>query len=162
MQAVEREGAHMEEIVPLISSSVTGPLGAAHLPRLWLKILLHACGRLPEGYRHGQGGFDELTCVNLGLDRDAFVAYIENEKPDYLQLESWVRAHGTKVDPGSIAAHNEQVLNFRMGEQMAAERRARFGITDDTFANGVMLNNLDDWAGVHTLVTGEAVGRAPA
>ncbi len=140
----------MEEIVPLISSSVTGPLGVKHLPRLWLKILLHACGRLPEGYRHGQGGFDELTCANLGLDVAEFVAYIETQKPDYLQLEAWVRAHGTKLDPASIAAHNERLENTRMREELASERRARFGIADPTYADGIRLNDLDDWAGVHS------------
>ena len=50
-----------EPIVPVLSSSVMGPLGVKHLPRLWLKILLHACGRLPDGYRHGVGGFDEFS-----------------------------------------------------------------------------------------------------
>ncbi len=139
----------MEAIVPLISSSVTGPLGATHLPRLWLKILLHACGRLPEGYRHGSGGSDEATCVNLGIDGEALVRYIETEKPDYLALESWVRERATKLDADSIAAHNEKILNGKMREELASERRARFGITDETYASSVRLNDLDDWAGVH-------------
>src|SRR5271165_1069707 len=117
-----------EEIVPLISSSVAGPLGIAHLPRLWFKILLHACGRLPEGYRHGSGGFDELTCVNLGLDPQAFVTYIETAKPDYLQLEDWVVEHATKLDPKTVAAHNRRILTGNMREELASERRARFGI----------------------------------
>ena len=67
----------MEPIVPLISSTVAGPLGAMHLPRLWLKILLHAVGRLPEGYRHGEGGFDSLTISNLGIDGRELIAYVE-------------------------------------------------------------------------------------
>jgi hypothetical protein len=146
----------VEEIVPLISSSVMGPLGVAHLPRLWLKILLHARGRLPEGYRHGNGGTDELTCVNLGIDVAAFVRYIESELPDYLQLEAWVREHATKLDATSVAAHNMRVLTGIMREELAVERRARFGITDPSFANSIRLNDLDDWAGVHALVTGKS------
>src|ERR1700682_2704180 len=93
-------------IVPVLSSSVMGPLGVRHLPRLWLKILLHGCGRLPEGYRHGVGGFDECLTTTLGLDRDAFIAYIETEKPDYLTLEKWVRANATSLTADAIAAVN--------------------------------------------------------
>ena len=142
-----------EEIVPLISTSVMGPLGIAHLPRLWLKILLHACGRLPEGYRHGNGGMDESLCVNLGIDADALVAFIESELPDYLALEAWVSRNATKLDAASVAAHNLQMLTRNMREELAVERRARFGIADETFANAIRLNDLDDWAGAHASIT---------
>jgi len=149
----------MEPIYPLISSAVKGPLGICHLPRLWLKILLFGCGRLPEGYRHGEGGFDETTTDNLGLDRLAFVAYIENDKPDYLQLEAWVREHATKLDPASIAAHNQFILERRMRDEIAVPRRAELGLTDTDVWNGVTLNDLDDWAGVHkqAVATGATV-----
>ncbi|MGZ4964624.1 MAG: DUF5069 domain-containing protein, partial [Limisphaerales bacterium] len=40
----------MNTIVPLISSGVAGPLGVLHLPRLWLKASLEACGKLAPGY----------------------------------------------------------------------------------------------------------------
>ena len=142
----------MEPIYPLISSSVKGPLGVCHLPRLWLKILLFACGRLPEGYRHGEGGFDEFTCDNIGVDRGAFVAYIENEKPDYQQLEAWVREHATKLDSASIAAHNEAILTRRMRDEIAIPRRAELNLTDTDLWNGVALNDLDDWACLHAQV----------
>lgn len=150
----------MEPIYPLVSSSVKGPLGVCNLPRVWLKILLHACGRLPEGYRHGEGGFDEVTIDNLGLDRAAFVAFIENEKPDYLQLEAWVREHATRLDPASVAAHNEYILTRRMRDEIAVPRRAELGITDPDFWNGVALNDLDDWAGLHKQVAASSVGAA--
>jgi hypothetical protein len=138
-----------EEIVPVISSSVVGPLGIAHLPRLWLKILLHASGRLPDGYRHGAGGFDELLCERLGLDREAFVAFIEGERPDYLATERWVSEHARDLSPQTIAAFNTRIRTGNMREELAAERRRRFGIADDSFANAVALNDLDDWAGMH-------------
>ena len=35
----------MDTIIPLISSGTEGPLGVKHLPRLWLKTLLSACGK---------------------------------------------------------------------------------------------------------------------
>jgi hypothetical protein len=139
----------MEPIYPLISSAAKGPLGVCHLPRLWLKILLFACGRLPEGYRHGEGGFDEFTTTNLGLDRDAFVAYIETEKPGYQQLEAWVKKHATKLDPASIAEHNEAILTRRMRDEIAIPRRAELGLAESDLWNAVGLNDLDDWSSVH-------------
>jgi Domain of unknown function (DUF5069) len=145
----------VEEIVPLISSSSMGPLGIAHLPRLWLKVLLHAYGRLPEGYRHGTGGFDEAIFDNLGIDGAAFVAFVESEKPDYLALEAWVSKNATKLDPASIHAHNQFILHRNMREPLASERRARFKISDENYANGVRLNDLDDWAGVHEQLAGQ-------
>ena len=146
----------LEEIVPLVSSSVAGPLGVAHLPRLWLKILLHACGRLPEGYRHGVGGFDELLCTSLGIDRDAFVAYIENEKPSYQRLEVWVGERATNLAPETVAAFNEQIRTREMSSEMAAERRSRLAIADPGFANAVALNDLDDWDAAHRRLTSGA------
>jgi Domain of unknown function (DUF5069) len=142
-----------EEIVPLISSSVAGPLGIRHLPRLWLKILLYASGRLPEGYRHGGGGFDELLTGSLGIDNAGFVAYIENEKPGYLQLEAWVKEHAHNLTPESVAALNHKILTRDMNAEMAGERRERFGIADPTFAHGVSLNDLDDWDEAHRRLT---------
>lgn len=40
----------MSTYVPMISSGVAGPLGALHLPRLWLKVSLEAAGKLAAGY----------------------------------------------------------------------------------------------------------------
>ncbi len=139
----------MNEIVPLISSSVVGPLGIAHLPRLWLKILLHAAGRLPEGYRYGTGGFDERLCERLGIDRDAFVAYIQTERPAYRALETWVAAHATAMTPHAIAAWNRLVTGARLPEAMAAERYERFELTEADNVMGVGLNDLDDWDALH-------------
>jgi len=143
----------MEQMEPLISSSVAGPLGIAHLPRLWLKILLNADGKLPEGYRAGVGGFDEMLCDKLGIDRDAFVAYISSEKPDYLTLERWVEKHATALTPRNVQDWNTTVRTRQLRPEMAAERRARFGIDDEDFAHGVSLNDLDDWAGFHARLT---------
>jgi hypothetical protein len=136
-------------IAPLISSSVAGPLGISHLPRLWLKIVLHACGRLPEGYRYGEGGFDEALCDALELDRVAFVNYIVTEKPDYLTLERYVSAHAGDLSPRTIAAFNQRVRAATLPAARAALWRERFGITDETYGYGVPLNDLDDWATMH-------------
>ena len=140
-------------IVPVLSSSVTGPLGVKHLPRLWLKILLHGCGRLPEGYRHGVGGFDEFLTTTLGIDRDAFVTYIETEKPDYLTLEAWVRANAAALTPEAIATINARVTNTDLPEAMLPDRRASLKFDDPGYTKAVALNDLDDWSGMHAALT---------
>jgi hypothetical protein len=144
-----------ELIYPVLSSSVKGPLGIAHLPRLWLKILLHACGRLPEGYRHGVGGFDEFLTTTLGIDRDAFVAYIETEKPDYLAVERWVKAHATTLTPEAIAAIDTRVATGEMPAELRAERFPRLGISEPFPHLAVGINDLDDWYGMHAAITGD-------
>jgi hypothetical protein len=130
-----------------------GPLGVKHLPRLWLKILLHGCGRLPEGYRHGVGGFDEFLTTTLGIDRDAFVSYIETEKPDYLTLEAWVRANATALTAEAIAAINARVANADLPDTMLADRRAQLGFDEPGYTKAVALNDLDDWAAMHAALT---------
>jgi hypothetical protein len=140
-------------IVPVLSSSVSGPLGVKHLPRLWLKILLHGCGRLPDGYRHGVGGFDEFLTTTLGIDRDAFVAYIETEKPDYLTLEAWVRANATALNPETIATINARVASTDLPEAMLAGRLDQLGFHEPGYTNAVALNDLDDWMGMHAALT---------
>jgi hypothetical protein len=135
-------------IVPAISTSVTGPLGVAHLPRLWLKMLLHAHGRLPEGYRHGIGGFDELTEDALGISYEAMAAFIDAQKPGYLAFESWVRANATNLTPEWIDAHNATLLGRIVPEERAADRRAEYGV-DDSVKAAVALNDLDDWLAIH-------------
>lgn len=141
----------MESIVPLISSSVVGPLGVRHLPRLWLKILLYSAGRLPEGYKHGRLGFDEMTLEDLGIDADAFIAYIETEQPTYLALEAWVHEHATKLDAASIAEHNRKIAERDKPEHAALEIREALGLPP-TITNSVALNDLDDWALAHQTI----------
>jgi len=135
-------------IVPAISTSVTGPLGVAHLPRLWLKMLLHAHGRLPEGYRHGLGGFDEYVRDATGLAYEPLEAFIAAEKPGYLAFEAWVRANATNLTPDAIAASNAHVVGFEPPEERAAPRRAEYGV-DDSVKTGTALNDLDDWLAIH-------------
>jgi len=151
----------MEKIVPVISTTTVGPLGIAHLPRLWLKVLLHYTGRLPEGYRHGTGGSDERTLDDLGIDRDTFLAFMEAELPSYLECEAWVRKHATKLDPETIAEHNE-ISKRDKPEHFAAPQRAYVGLDDPTVRNATLLNDLDDWATLHALVTKGTIPRLAA
>ena len=141
------------KIAPVISSSVAGPLGILHLPRLWLKLTLHALGCLPEGYRAGSGGFDDRLCEYLGIEREALVAYISEELPPYGALERWVEANARDLSPRTIAAFNARIRSGEVPEAVGAERRERFGIADASFANAIALNDLDDWAALHAELT---------
>ena len=139
-------------IAPVLSSSVKGPLGVAHLPRVWLKIRLFSSGRLPEGYRHGVGGFDEFLITTLGIDGEAFVAYIETEKPNYPALEAWVREYAKTLNADTIAAVNHRIATVDMREELLTERRERLAITDLSYTNAVDVNNLDDWQAFHDML----------
>jgi hypothetical protein len=143
------EDAESEPLVPAISTSTVGPLGIPHLPRLWLKHRLHGVGRLMEGYRHGVGGFDQMMTDAIGVDHEAFAAYVESERPDYLTTEAWVRANATALTPETIAAWTTRVSNHTMPDAMLPERHAQLGITDPNFKLGIALNDLDDWASLH-------------
>jgi hypothetical protein len=144
----------MQEImVPLITSGIAGPLGVLHLPRLWYKVLLRSVGKLPEGYRCGKGGFDERLLTDLGIDHDAFIAYIEGSRPEYLALEDWVRANATNLNAESIAAFNTYVVEREMPADMLAQRRAELNLTDMSLTKGVMVNNIDDWSLAHRQIT---------
>lgn len=136
-------------MIPAISSSIAGPLGAFHLPRLWLKHRLHGVGRLPEGYRHGAGGFDEMVADAFGFDRDAFATYVETGKVDYLTAEAWVRGHGTALTPATVEALNAQISSHKLRPDRAALRREELGPIAAGLESGSLLNDLDDWAGLH-------------
>lgn len=129
----------MTTIVPAISSSVRGPLGVAHLPRLWCKALLAAAGRLPEGYLSGNTGFDKRLCAMLGIDPDALFAHLAT-LPTYEETEAWVRANATELDDAAIAAFNARID----GAEIVAQ------------------NDLEDWAAVHAAVQRTAGTRIPA
>ncbi len=138
-------------IVPMISSGVAGPLGALHLPRLWLKVSLEATGQLAPGYPGIGPGFDMMTITALGLDADAVRAYITNSKPTYPLFEAWVRTNGTKLTPADIHKHNIAILGYVHTD----ETRKSILEANDTIDNGgvlpdaVNLNNLDDWFEFH-------------
>jgi hypothetical protein len=134
-------------VIPAISSSVSGPIGVAHLARFWLKKLLKLHGRLPAEYRCGEGGFDGTLLDLLGIanaDVDAFVAAA---KPDYLTFEAWVRER-TSATPAAIAAFNEALLGLEMPDHIAVPRRAQYGLPD-SIRLGYLLNDIDDWGGLH-------------
>jgi hypothetical protein len=139
-------------LVPLIGTREKGPLGLLHLPRLWLKMRAFAAGVLPEGYRHGEGGFDGSLLEAIGLDLAPLEAYIAAERPDYLRFEAYVRANARDLSPETIGAYNTHKLTFVMPEPRRSEWLQRFGLTGTDYALGIDLNSLDDWALAHELI----------
>jgi hypothetical protein len=150
----------MEKIVPLPGISVKGPLGVAHLPRLWLKEILAASDRLADGYVSGYEGTNKTVLDALGLDPAATFAYL-GTRPAYAQFELWVREHAARLDAATIAATNVAVVSHRKHPTNAAAFRARLGVGDPAVVTAALLNSLDDWASVHAAVTAPGAGKAP-
>lgn len=145
----------MEEIIPLISSGTEGPLRLKHLPRLWIKTLLSAAGRLPEGYKDIRPGFDYVVLEGLAIDPDVARDFIFNNRPSYLAFEQWIREQpGVDISPENIAKINEAIVRGKKVPEARLQILQECGLPEDTpLEDGIMLNNLDDWRAVHERVT---------
>ena len=140
----------MSKIVPTISSGCAGPLGVLHLPRFWQKASLGAAGKLHDDYPACGAGYDQMTLDALGLNKDATLAYIRDNKPSYIQFEAWVKQNGN-CDPGAIAKHNEAVTGYIHDDGTRGEifQASNLNDAECAFRDAVNLNNLDDWALFH-------------
>ena len=140
--------------VPLISSGVAGPLGALHLPRLWLKVSLEAAGKLAAGYPGIGAGYDQMTCDQLGLDAAAVKTFIAGNKPTYTQFEAWVRQNGKKLSKADIQRHNLAILGYCHGDDVRKGILNAAGLPDDgsVLPGAIDLNNIDDWQEFHAAV----------
>ena len=113
----------METHIPLISTRTKGPLGLAHLPRLWLKMRLSAKGKLADGYRSGEGGFDGALLEALGIDSTAVAAFVNESQPSYLAFETWVKENAQleSLTPEAIDQFNQRILSFPKPEPGRSE-----------------------------------------
>jgi hypothetical protein len=145
----------MEKIIPLISSGTEGPLGLKHLPRLWLKTLLSASGRLPEGYKDIRPGFDYIVLEGLGINPDAAREYILKTKPTYLAFERWIcEQPGADVSLENISRINQILVTRMKAPEARLEILSQNGLPEDSsIKDGIMINNLDDWKSVHDQLT---------
>lgn len=148
-----------DPIVPLISCHSEGLLGIKHLPRMWIKGVIHGSGLLPDGWRsgpvrvvyeHGKptlveapGGVDAVTCENLGLDLIETANYLRDEQPAYFEWEQYVQDRATKLDPESVAKHHSGPWLVK-GDRPAAEL-ARVGYPGKTECHTFLYNDLGDW-----------------
>jgi len=141
----------MNTIVPLISSGVAGPLGVLHLPRLWLKLSLEASGKLAPGYPGAGKGYDQMVIDGIGLNRDAVINFVKQEKPTYPQFEAYVKKNATKLDKGSVEKLNAAIRGYNHDDSTRKSILSANGLPDDSaaFKDAVNLNNLDDWKEFH-------------
>jgi hypothetical protein len=136
------------KVVPLISSGTAGPLGAVHLPRLWLKLSLAAAEALPEGYDECGAGFDAMTLSALGLDRQKTIEFVRQRKPTYMAFEEWVVANG-KTDKETVERHNAAIFGYNHGDETGQKMREASKIRDASVKDAVSLNTIDDLDEVH-------------
>ena len=141
--------------IPLISSDLAGPLGAIHLPRLWSKLLLTAKGQLADDYDHCGAGFDQMTLDGLKIDRDAAIAFVDDNLPTYPKFEAWIlEQRGGSIPASEIEASNAAIRGYNHDDGTRGEILSAAGISDDgSILDAVNLNNLDDWTTLHGSLT---------
>ena len=141
----------MSKIVPLISSGLAGPLGVLHLPRLWQKASLENAGKIADGYPGCGQGYDQMVLDGLGLDRDAFLAFIAT-KPTYVQCEQWVKDNGSSVTPEAITELNAAITGYIHKNDYRQGILSAVGLPDGDPRDAINLNNLEDWHDFHAAV----------
>jgi hypothetical protein len=144
-----------ETLVPLISSSVAGPLGVLHLPRLWLKASLEARGKLAAGYPGIGQGYDMMVISALGLNADAVKKFITDSKPTYPQFEAWIRSQpGVNLTKANIHKLNVSIAGYIHTDDVRKGILAANNLPDNgsVLPDAINLNNLDDWYEFHQAV----------
>ena len=141
----------MSKTVPTLPSNFAGPLGLVHLPRLWLKSLLAATGRLADGYKDIGPGYDFMVLGAIGISPDAARAYIHSAKPSYFEFEKWIRSQpGVKLDQATINASNAAVIGYNHGDDVRKGILGAAGLPDEgRFKDAVTLNCFDDLIEAH-------------
>jgi hypothetical protein len=136
------------KVVPSVSSGTAGPLGAVHLPRMWLKISLASVGALPDGYDECGAGFDAMTLEALGLDRQKTIDFIRQNRPSYMEFEEWVVANG-KTDKERVDRHNAAIRGYNHSDDLAHQMRGSSKIKNASIKDAVSLNTIEDLDEIH-------------
>ena len=141
----------MSNIIPMISSGTTGPLGVLHLPRLWLKASLGAAGKLHPDYPSCGQGYDQMVLSGLGIDKAAFESFIAESQPTYPELETWVLAQsGGALDADAVEKLNAAITGYIHADTVRTVILGADGIPDEgKIRDAISLNNLDDWHSFH-------------
>jgi len=143
----------MEKLPPIAPVTAKGPLGVVHLPRMWAKALQKATGHLQDDYIVGCG-LDRAVCRELGLDMEKAIAYIQSEKPSYLEYENWVVAEVGGVGPDQVRAANDAILGLRFDAEHARQFREELGLPETSDVDGAAdLDSWDDLSQFHRLLT---------
>jgi len=137
------------KIVPTISSGTAGPLGVLHLPRLWQKISLAAAGKLADGYGNCCPGYDMMVIDSLGLDRDALIAFVSENKPTYIGFEKFIAENATMLNQTAVSQLNNAIIGYQHSDETRQGILSAAGLPDGKPTDAVSLNNLDDWQEFH-------------
>ncbi len=145
--------ATTQKMVPLISSGTAGPLGAIHLPRLWLKLTLGAHDMLADSYDLCGQGFDQMTLSALGLDREKTIAFVNDKHPSYTQFEDYVlEQNGGSLSPDKIAKHNAAITGYNHADDAGAKMRSASGNKNANTKDAVTLNTVEDLTEFHAQI----------
>ena len=138
------------KIVPTISSDTTGPLGVAHLPRFWQKVILSEKGLLAAGYDACGKGYDQMVLDGLGLDRAETLAFLKTI-PTYFAFEKWILGKkGGKLDAQAVEKLNGAIRGYIHTDETRKSILSTAGVEDKgLFKGAVRLNNFDDWTEFH-------------
>ncbi|MCE0522555.1 MAG: DUF5069 domain-containing protein [Methylacidiphilales bacterium] len=138
------------KIVPTISSGTTGPLGVAHLPRFWQKVILSEKGLLPKDYEVCGQGFDQMVLDGLGLDRAETLAFLKTV-PTYFAFEKWILGKKSgKLDAQAVEKLNAAIRGYHHSEATRKGILSATGLEDKgLFKDAVNLNTFEDWAEFH-------------
>jgi hypothetical protein len=150
---VAEDGTLRTPVVPLISSVDRGPLGVCQLPRTWLKVSLHGKSLLHPDYPASGPGLDQRVLDLLDLDREEVIAFIQDERPSYLDLERWVSERAT-IDDAAISEWNTAIRDRVHEDEKRANIHATLGRKDDgTLRSAVILNHVEDWHLAHQITS---------
>jgi len=151
----------MQKLPPIAPVTAKGPLGVVHLPRMWAKALQHATGYLQDDYIVGCG-LDRGVMGALGIDADKAIAFIESERPTYLEFENWIVGEaGGSLSEEKIRAANEAILGRRFDPEHAREFREEIGLSDESgIDSAALLDTFDDWVQFHKLMTSDVTASA--
>ncbi len=134
-------------IIPTISSGIKGPLGVLHMPRFWQKVSLDAVGKLHGDYPACGAGYDQMMLEAIGLDKDATLAYIKADKPNYVQFEKWVKANAKNL--AGAQGFNAVVEGYNHADETRESILNLVGLPGANIKDAVNLNNLEDWHEFH-------------
>ena len=93
-----------------------------------------------------------MVIDGLGLQRDAVLAFIRDQRPTYPQFEAWIREQpGATLDQAAITKLNDSIRGYHHKDATRQSVLSAAGLPDDATApkDAVNLNNLDDWGAFH-------------
>ncbi|MDF1755296.1 MAG: DUF5069 domain-containing protein [Verrucomicrobiales bacterium] len=134
-------------IIPTISSGIAGPLGVLHMPRFWQKVSLDAVGKLHSDYPACGAGYDQMMLDAIGLDKDATLAYIKENKPTYVQFEAWVKENASNL--GGAEGFNAACEGYNHADETRESILNTVGLPGADIKDAINLNNLEDWHDFH-------------